>query len=121
MIKRNENLRLRSKEKIRKNISGSSERPRLTVYRSLNNIYAQIIDDSTGNTLVATSSISKEVLEDLKKVKGKKAKSKLIGNVIAKKALEKNISSVVFDRNGYRYHGRVQAVADGAREGGLKF
>ncbi len=121
MIKRNENSRLRSKIKIRKTISGTPGRPRLTIYRSLNNIYAQIIDDTTGSTLVAASSLSKEVSEELKKSKGKTSKSKVIGNLVAKKALEKNISSVVFDRNGYRYHGRVQAIADGAREGGLKF
>lgn len=121
MIKRNENSRLRSKSKIRKKISGTTEVPRLTVYRSLNNIYAQIIDDSTGKTLAAASSISKEAADLVKDSKGKITKSKAIGNLLAKKALEKNINSVVFDRNGYRYHGRVQAVAEGAREAGLKF
>ena len=121
MIKRNENSRLRSKTRIRKSISGTSEMPRFTVYRSLKNIYAQIIDDTTGKTIVAASSLSKEVVDEVKKAKGKISKSKLIGGLIAKKALEMKISSVVFDRNGYRYHGRVQAIADGAREGGLKF
>ena len=121
MINRNENSRLRSKTKIRKAISGTPERPRLTVYRSLSNIYAQVIDDSSGKTLVAASSLSKELAEELKTAKGKVSKSKIIGNYLAKKSLEKNISTVVFDRNGYRYHGRIQAVADGAREGGLKF
>ena len=121
MIKRNENSRLRSKIKIRKTISGTPGKPRFIVYRSLNNVYAQIIDDTTGTTLVSASSLSKEISDEIKKAKGKISKSKIIGNVIAKKALEKNISSVVFDRNGYRYHGRVQAIADGAREGGLKF
>jgi large subunit ribosomal protein L18 len=113
--------RSRAKIKIRKKISGTSERPRLMVYRSLNNIYAQIIDDTTGNTLVSVSSLSKELEPDLKSVKGKVGKGKLVGKLLAKKASEKNISSVVFDRSGYRYHGRVQAIADGAREGGLKF
>lgn len=121
MIKRNTNSRLRSKTRIRKKISGSTEIPRLTIYRSLNQIYAQIIDDSTGNTLVSASSLSKEVADQIKSSKGKISKSKLVGNLVAKKALEKKISNVVFDRNGYRYHGRVQAIADGAREAGLKF
>lgn len=121
MIKRKKNLRLRSKIKIRKKISGSQEKPRLTVYRSLNNIYAQLIDDSAGTTIVSASTLSKEIAEDLKNTKGKISKSKLVGLLVAKKASEKNISQVVFDRNGYRYHGRIKAVADGAREGGLQF
>ncbi len=121
MIKRNNNKRLRSKTKIRNKISGTQETPRLTVYRSLNNIYAQIIDDTTGKTLVAASSLSKDIAEELKTTKGKAAKSKLVGNLVASKAIEQKISSVVFDRNGYRYHGRIQAVAEGAREKGLKF
>jgi large subunit ribosomal protein L18 len=121
MIKRNTKLRQRSKTRIRKKISGNVEIPRLTVYRSLNQIYAQIIDDSTGTTLVAASSLSKEVAEEIKTSKGKISKGKLVGSLVAKKALEKKISNVVFDRNGYRYHGRVQAVAEGAREAGLKF
>ncbi|MDY0081853.1 MAG: 50S ribosomal protein L18 [Ignavibacteriaceae bacterium] len=121
MIKRNNNSRLRSKTRLRKKISGTSEMPRLTVYRSLNQVYAQIIDDSTGNTLVAASSLSKELTEELKNNKGKISKSKLVGSLVAKKALEKKITNVVFDRNGYRYHGRIQAIAEGAREAGLKF
>ncbi len=121
MIKKNKNIRLRSKIKIRHKISGAKEKPRLTVYRSLNNIYAQLIDDSEGNTLVSASSLSKELIEELKGSKGKINKGKIVGKLVAKKALEKNISQVVFDRNGYRYHGRVKAIADGAREGGLKF
>jgi len=121
MIKKNNNSRLRSKIKIKKKISGTPDKPRLTIYRSLNNIYAQIIDDSTGKTLASASSLSKELAEELKAQKGKTNKSKLVGNLVAKKALEQKISSVVFDRNGYRYHGRVQALANGAREGGLKF
>ena len=120
MITRNNNSRLRSKIKIRKTISGTSERPRLTVYRSLNNIYAQLIDDTTGNTLAAASTLSNEVEEDVKKAKGKIARSKIVGGLIAKKAQEKKIKEAVFDRNGYRYHGRIQAVAESAREGGLK-
>lgn len=121
MISRNKNSRLRSKIKIRKDISGTPEKPRFTVYRSLDNIYAQIIDDTTGKTLVSASSLTKELADVLKNSKGKIQRSKTVGNFIAKKALEQNINTVVFDRNGYRYHGRVQAVADGAREAGLKF
>lgn len=121
MINRNKNLRLRSKIKIRKKISGTTECPRLTVYRSLDNIYAQLIDDSTGSTVVSASSLSKEIVEEVKTAKGKVSKSKLVGKLVAQKAMEKKISQVVFDRNGYRYHGRIQALADGAREGGLKF
>lgn len=121
MVKKNKNVRHRSKIKIRKKISGALDKPRLTVYRSLNNMYAQLIDDSHGNTLVSASTLSKELLEEVKSSKGKISKSKMVGVLLAKKALEKNISQVVFDRNGYRYHGRVKAIADGAREGGLKF
>ncbi|SRR5690554_1004675 len=121
MIKRNNNSRLRSKTKIRKHISGTAERPRLTVYRSLDNVYAQLIDDVNGKTIAAASSLSKELAEELKSAKGKVAKSKLVGSLLAKKAIDQNITSVVFDRNGYRYHGRIQAIAEGAREGGLKF
>lgn len=121
MINRKKNSRLRAKIKIRKNISGSPEKPRLSIYRSLNNIYGQVIDDSNGQTLASASSLSKEIGEDLKSAKGKTAKSKIVGILLAKKAIERNISTVVFDRNGYRYHGRVQAFAEGAREGGLKF
>jgi large subunit ribosomal protein L18 len=111
----------RAKIKIRKKISGTPEKPRLSVYRSLDNIYAQIIDDTTGNTLVSFSSLNKDAKTDIKSVKGKLNKSKMIGNLLAKKALEKNIKNVVFDRSGYQYHGRVKALAEGAREGGLVF
>ena len=113
--------RLRIKEKVRRRVQGTPERPRLSIYRSLNHIYAQIIDDTTGKTLIAASTLSKEVRDQLNGVKGKIAKGKLVGIAAAKKALEKNIKEVVFDRGGFLYHGRVKAVADGAREGGLKF
>lgn len=115
------NTRQRSKTRIRQNVFGTAEKPRLTVYRSLNHIYTQLVDDSTGNTLTSASTLSKEIEKDLKNAQGKIAKSKLVGTLIAKKAAEKNITTVVFDRSGYRYHGRIQAVAEGAREGGLKF
>jgi large subunit ribosomal protein L18 len=112
--------RIRRSARIRKKISGTATMPRLTVYRSLKNIYAQIIDDSTGKTLVAVSNLTKDLKESVKQIKGKIGVSKIIGESIAKKALEANIKSVVFDRNGCKYHGRVKAVAEAARESGLK-
>lgn len=113
--------RLKNKIKIRKKISGTAERPRLAVYKSLKQIYTQLIDDSNGVTLLSASSLSKEILKDVKDAKSKIDKSKVVGKLLAEKAKEKGIETVVFDRSGYRYHGRVQAIADGAREGGLKF
>ena len=113
--------RSRLKVHIRLRITGTSERPRLTVFRSLRNVYAQIIDDSTGKTLVAVSNLSKPDRDQFKDLKGQAAKAKLVGKIAAQKAAEKKITQVVFDRNGYLYHGVVKAMADGAREGGLKF
>jgi large subunit ribosomal protein L18 len=122
MIKKDRTLRrARIRASIRKKLYGTPERPRLTVYRSLNDIYGQIIDDVSGKTLLSVSSLSKEVKEEVAATKTKVAKSVLIGKVLAKKALEINITTVIFDRNGYLYHGRVKALAAGAREGGLKF
>lgn len=115
---RKEYRRLRIKQRIRKIVSGTSERPRLTVFRSNKEIYAQIIDDLAGNTIVAASTKSK----DFEKEKADKSKqAKQVGTLIAKKAKAAGIESVVFDRNGYLYHGRVKSLAEGAREGGLKF
>lgn len=105
---------------IRKKITGTAGRPRMVVYRSLGHIYAQLIDDATGTTLAQASSVEKTV-RGSKKEAGKTPLSKLVGMEVAKRALAKNISTVVFDRNGYLYHGRVKALADGAREAGLKF
>jgi large subunit ribosomal protein L18 len=113
--------RRRVKTHIRLKINGTSERPRLTIYRSLKHVYAQIIDDVTGKTLVAVSDLSKEAREQLKSVKGQTNVAKQVGQLAAKKAIEKNIKEVVFDRNGFIFHGVVKAMADGAREGGLKF
>ena len=107
--------RLTKKIRIRKTVKGTAERPRLCVFRSASHMYAQIIDDVKGTTLVSASSLEGELKETGKDL------AKLVGQQIAKKALEKNIKSVVFDRNGYIYHGRVQSLADGAREGGLNF
>jgi large subunit ribosomal protein L18 len=113
--------RTRVKRHIRTRITGTSERPRLTVFRSLRHVYAQIVDDSGGKTLVAVSDLSKEFREQFKETKGQSAIAKRVGTLAARKAAEKNITQVVFDRNGYVYHGVVKALADAAREGGLKF
>jgi len=121
MKRRSSEARLKRKIRIRKKVFGTPDRPRLTVYRSLKHIYAQLVDDVAGRTLVAASSLSKDVQEAKKEIKGKIAVGKIVGVTLAKKALEKKIQKVVFDRNGYLYHGRVKAVADGAREGGLSF
>lgn len=122
MIKKNTQARLlKKKSRIRKKITGTPERPRLAVFGSLKHIYAQIIDDTTGKTLVAASSLGKDLREEIKKAPSRKQVYKLVGMAAAKKALEKNIKVVVFDRNGMLYHGKVKALADGAREGGLKF
>lgn len=122
MIKKNVLERwYKKKASIRKKITGTAARPRLTIYRSAKHVYAQIIDDTTGKTLVSTSTLSKDLKEELKKTTSRLAICKIVGAAAAKRALEKNIQQVVYDRNGYLYHGRVKAVADGAREGGLKF
>lgn len=113
--------RERIKYKIRKTVSGSSDRPRLVVYRSAKHIYAQLIDDVNSKTLFGMGSNSKEIQEKLSSSKGSVERSKAIGKMIAEKASGLKITNVVFDRNGYLYHGRVKALADGAREGGLKF
>ena len=107
--------RLRRHKRVRKAISGTPACPRLCVFRSLKNIYAQIIDDVKGTTLVAASSL------ELEGNGGNKEAAKKVGELVAKKALEKGIENVVFDRGGYIYHGRVQELAEGAREAGLKF
>jgi large subunit ribosomal protein L18 len=114
-----QSARVRRKVTIRKKIDGTADRPRLSVFRSAKHIYAQAIDDST-NTVLASASDLEEALKPSLAGK-KKDKAKLVGQALAKKLIAKNITLCVFDRNGYIYHGRVSAVADGAREGGLKF
>ena len=111
--------RQRRHERIRKTVSGDAARPRLSVYRSLDHMYAQIIDDSKGITIVAASSLDADFKNA--KQKGNIAMAKEIGGLIAKKAVEKGIKQVVFDRSGYLYHGRIKALADAAREAGLEF
>jgi len=117
--------RLKGRERrhirIRKKVQGTAERPRLCVYRSLNHIYAQLVDDLAGRTIMTVSSLDKGLAPDVKAAKGKVAAGKIVGKAIAAKAKEKGIDRVCFDRGGYLYHGRVKAVADGAREGGLTF
>ncbi|HOO11575.1 MAG TPA: 50S ribosomal protein L18 [Bacillota bacterium] len=105
---------------VRNKIHGSAERPRLNVYRSLNHIYAQLIDDDAGVTLLAASTLDKEVKAEVEKSYNLDA-AKVVGKVLARRALEKGIKNVVFDRGGYKYHGKVKALADAARETGLNF
>lgn len=112
--------RQRRKIRVRKKVRGTNQRPRVCVFRSNKHIYAQVISDSQGKTLVTVSTLSEDLAEQLKKSKGVAA-AKQVGMALAKVCKEKNISRVVFDRNGFIYHGRVKAVADGAREGGLDF
>ncbi len=116
-INRNEN-RTKRHERVRKNVIGTPTRPRLNVYRSGSHIYAQIIDDSVGHTLASSSTLDKSL--NLTVTSNKEA-AKSVGEAVAKKALEKGITEVVFDRGGYIYHGRVKELAEGAREAGLKF
>ena len=111
--------RLRIRRRIRKRVSGTAEKPRLSVFRSNTNIYAQVIDDINGVTLASASSSVKEIASKTNITKTEQAR--LVGQLAAKNAIEKGVSEVVFDRGGYLYHGRVKALADAAREGGLKF
>jgi large subunit ribosomal protein L18 len=112
--------RLKRKQRIRKKVSGTTERPRLTVFRSAHHIYAQIVDDTTGRTLVAASSVEASV-RSLPRFASKVAQAQYIGKMVGERAIAGGIQRVVFDRNGFLYHGRVKAVSDGAREAGLDF
>jgi len=112
--------RQKRKARIRRKLSGTNERPRLTVYKSLKHMYAQLVDDTTGKTLVSVGTTSKALKGDLGE-DDKTAAAKKVGTAIAKAALEKGVKRVVFDRNGFDYHGRVAAVAQAAREAGLEF
>ena len=113
-------VRVNKHRKLRNRFSGTAERPRLAVFRSNNHMYAQIIDDTVGNTLVSASTLQKDVKAELEKANNVEAAAYL-GTVIAKKAIEKGITSVVFDRGGFIYHGKIKALADAAREAGLNF
>jgi len=112
--------RTRRHARVRKNLAGSVQRPRLNVFRSLSGIYAQVIDDQAGRTLASASTVDRDLREQVKGLK-KSEQAKLIGKTVAERAKSKGIESVVFDRGGYRYGGRIKALADGAREGGLQF
>ena len=113
--------RLRRKKRVRKKVLGVPERPRLCVFRSSKHIYAQLIDDTTGTTLLATSSLPKDMGKKIKGKGGNKEGAALVGAEMAERAANKGIKKVVFDRNGFLYHGRVKALSDAAREHGLKF
>ena len=113
-------VRIKKHKRMRNRFSGTAERPRLSVFRSNNHMYAQLIDDTVGNTLVAASTLEKDVKSELKKTNDVEAAAYL-GTVIAKKALDKGIKEVVFDRGGFIYQGKVKALADAAREAGLEF
>jgi large subunit ribosomal protein L18 len=112
--------RIRRRSRIRKKVKGSTERPRLSIFRSARHIYAQVIDDTRGSTLVSASSLEKDVIAAGAEKK-KSERANLVGKLVAERAKAKGIEKVVFDRNGFLYHGRVKAVSDGAREAGLKF
>ena len=122
MVKKESRTQIREKKhkKIRNRFAGTAERPRLSVFRSNNHMYAQIIDDTVGNTLVAASTLEKDVKSELKKTNDVEAAAYL-GTVIAKKALDKGIKEVVFDRGGFIYQGKIKALAEAAREAGLEF
>jgi large subunit ribosomal protein L18 len=113
-------LRKKRHMRLRNKISGSAERPRLNVYRSSSHIYAQVIDDTKGITLVSASSLEESIKEHVKSTKSKEAAA-LVGKMVGDRAKEKGIESITFDRGGYIYHGRVKALAEGVREAGLKF
>ena len=122
MVSKESRQEIRAKKhmKIRNRFSGTAERPRLAVFRSNNHMYAQVIDDVAGKTLVSASTLEKDIKAELKNTDDIEAATK-VGDVVAKRALEKGIKAVVFDRGGYIYHGKVKALADAAREAGLEF
>jgi large subunit ribosomal protein L18 len=119
-VKTKEDVRKRLHQRIRKKLAGTPERPRLAVFRSQSHIYAQVIDDEAGQTLCAASSLDKDLKTEFKRGSNVAA-AKGVGKLIAGRAKEKGIKAVVFDRGGFQYHGRIKALADAAREGGLKF
>ena len=122
MVSKESRSKVRAKKhmRLRSRLSGTAQKPRLAVFRSNNHMYAQIIDDTVGNTLVSASTLQKDVKAELEKTNNVDAAAKL-GTVIAKKALEKGITTVVFDRGGYKFQGKIKALADAAREAGLEF
>ena len=121
VTKGNINRRQQIKKHIRKTVRGTGARPRLVVFRSIKHLYVQVVDDLQMKTVTSASTLSPDVKNAIQEAKDKKAIAKQVGIAIAKKAVEQNIKKVVFDRNGYLYHGVIKALADGAREGGLEF
>ncbi len=121
VTKGNINRRQQIKKHIRKTVRGTGARPRLVVFRSIKHIYVQVVDDLQMKTVTSASTLSADVKTAIQEAKDKKSIAKQVGIAIAKKAVEQNIKKVVFDRNGYLYHGVIKALADGAREGGLEF
>lgn len=119
-LERKRLARERRHARVRRTIEGTDVRPRLSVYRSLHHIYAQVIDDKIGHTLVAASTVEPEVRSQIDEL-DKSAQARLVGKVVGERAVEQGIDSVVFDRGGYKYQGRVKALAEGAREAGLEF
>lgn len=119
-IKNTEQQRQKRHRRVRVQVRGTAERPRLNVFRSLRHIYAQLVDDSVGHTLVAAGTLDESLRGELGKLK-KTEQAKLVGETLAKRALDKGVKQVVFDRGGYKYHGRVKALAEGARSAGLQF
>ncbi len=120
-IKDKRENRLKRKKRVRKKIKGTPERPRLTVFKTAKHIYAQIVDDNNGRTLVATSTISPDFKSKAKGISGNIKGAILVGETIGKKGIEKGIKKIIFDRNGFLYHGRIKALADAARKSGLIF
>ena len=112
--------RVRRHNRVRQKVSGTDSRPRLCVFRSLNHIYAQVINDAQGHTLVSASTLDAEIIKDTKG-KSKGSRAEMVGSLLAKRAVDKGISQVAFDRGGFKYQGRVKALAEAARKGGLKF
>ncbi len=120
-IKDKKENRLKRKKRVRKKIKGTPERPRLTVFKTAKHMYAQIVDDNNGRTLVATSTISQDFKSKAKGISGNIKGAILVGEAIGKKGIEKGIKKIIFDRNGFLYHGRIKALADAARKSGLIF
>ncbi len=120
-VARKRQARLKRKQRVRKKIRGTSERPRLSVFKTARHIYAQLIDDSTGRTLVSASTLSKDLKSNVEGISGNIKGAKLVGEAIGKKGKAKGVRAIVFDRNSFPYHGRVKALADAAREMGLEF
>lgn len=119
-IKRTEQQRQRRHRRVRVQVHGTADRPRLNVFRSLRHIYAQLVDDTVGHTLASAGTLDAELRQGLGELK-RTEQAKLVGQLLAKRALEKGVKQVVFDRGGYKYHGRVKALAEGARSAGLQF